>query len=135
FSILFPMEEFLQWVLNTNINWWWKIAFAITAIGCGVKISPMVLRKVHIDLSKRAGELTEGEVECVITIMRNPCQDKVPGWFLNRQKDMKDRKCSQVLANDVDNKLCEAVEWLKKIQAHRVLPLWSLHVRGQHTKT
>lgn len=90
-------------------------------LGCGVKISPMVLRKVHIDLSKRAGELTECEVECVITIMRNPCQDKVPDWFLNRQKDMKDRKCSQVLANDVDNKFCEEVEWLKKIQAHRVL--------------
>uniref|UniRef100_G1QA38 Small ribosomal subunit protein uS13 n=1 Tax=Myotis lucifugus TaxID=59463 RepID=G1QA38_MYOLU len=138
FSILFPMEEFLQWVfqvLNTNINGWWKIAFAITAIGCGVKISPMVLRKAHIDLSKRAGELTEGEVECVITIIRNPCQDKVPDWFLNRQKDVKDRKCSRVLANDVDNKLCEEVERLKKIQAHRVLPLWSLRVRGQHTKT
>lgn len=86
-----------------------------------MKMSPMVLRKAHIDLSKRAGELTEGEVECVITIMRNPCQDKVPDWLLNRQKDMKDRKYSQVLANDVDNKLREDVEWLKKIQAHRVL--------------
>lgn len=81
-----------------------------------MKISPMVLRKAHIDLSKRAGELTEGEVECVITIMQNPCRDKVPDWLLNRQKDTKDRKYNQVLANDMDDKLREDVEWLRKFR-------------------
>lgn len=65
----------------------------------------------------------------MITITWNPCQDKVPDWSLNRQEDTNDGKYSQVLAKDVDNKLCEDMEWLKKIQAHRVLcPLWSLCV-------
>lgn len=36
------------------------------------------------------------QVERVITIMQNPRQYKIPDWFLNRQKDVKDGKYSQV---------------------------------------
>ncbi|XP_021028445.1 40S ribosomal protein S18-like [Mus caroli] len=68
--------------------------------------------------------------------MQNPRQYKIPDWFLNRQKDGKDGKYSQVLANGLDNKLSEDLEWLKKSQAHRGLRhFWGLHVCGQHTKT
>ncbi|XP_007060027.2 40S ribosomal protein S18 [Chelonia mydas] len=124
-------------VLNTNIDGRWKIAFAITVIkGVGRRYAHVVLRKADIGLTKRAGELTEDEVESVITIMQNPHQYKIPDWFLNRQKDVKDSKYSQVLANGLDNKLREDLEWLKKIQVHRGLHhFWGLRVWGQHTKT
>ncbi|ELW52332.1 40S ribosomal protein S18 [Tupaia chinensis] len=124
-------------ILNTNINERWKIAFAITAIkGVGRTHAHVVLRKADIDLTKRAGELPEEEVERAITIKQNPCQYKIPDWFLNRQKDVKDGKNSQVLANGLDNKLREDLERLKKIRAHRGLHhFWGLRVRGQHTKT
>ena len=48
--------------------------------------------QADIDLNKRAGELSEEEVEKIITIMQNPRQYKIPNWFLNRQKDIKDGK-------------------------------------------
>uniref|UniRef100_A0A8W4FHC2 Small ribosomal subunit protein uS13 n=1 Tax=Sus scrofa TaxID=9823 RepID=A0A8W4FHC2_PIG len=65
--------------------------------------------------------------------MQNPHQYKVPDWFLNRQKAVKDGK---VQANGLDDKLCEDLEPLKKIPAHSGLShLWGLPVRGQHTKT
>ncbi|KAK7828612.1 hypothetical protein U0070_007136 [Myodes glareolus] len=90
-------------VLNTNINGQWKIAFAITDIkGVEWRYAHVVLRKEDIDLTKRAGELTEDEV---ITIMQNPRQYKIPDWFLNRQKDVKNRKYSQVLANGLGEDL------------------------------
>ncbi|XP_043854295.1 40S ribosomal protein S18-like [Dromiciops gliroides] len=92
---------------------------AIIAIkGVGRRYAHVVLRKADIDLTNRAGELTENEVERVITIMQNPCQYKIPDSFLNRQKDGKDGKYSQVLANGLDNKLHEDLEQLKKIRAH-----------------
>merc|ERR1711864_41590 len=70
------------------------------------------------------------------TIMQNPRQYKIPDWFLNRKKDIKDGKFTQVLANSLDNKLREDLERLKKIKAHRGLRhYWGLRVRGQHTKT
>ncbi|TKC40262.1 hypothetical protein EI555_008239 [Monodon monoceros] len=95
-----------------------------------------MLRKPDIDLNKRAGELTEEEVECVITTMQNPHQYMIPDWFFNRQKDVTDGKHSQVLANGLDNKLHENLEQMKKIGAHRGLCHFrGLCVRGQHTKT
>ncbi|KAF6037112.1 RpS18 [Bugula neritina] len=35
-------------------------------------------------------------VQQVITVMSNPRQYKIPDWFLNRQRDIKDGKTSQV---------------------------------------
>merc|ERR1719222_862753 len=63
-------------------------------------------------------------------------QYQIPDWFLNRQKDIKDGKFSQVTSNQLENKLREDLERLKKIRAHRGLRhYWGLRVRGQHTKT
>ncbi len=48
--------------------------------------------QADIDPTKRAGELSEEEVDKIVTIMQNPRQYKIPDWFLNRQKDIKDGK-------------------------------------------
>ena len=53
--------------------------------------------------------------------MSNPRQYKIPDWFLNRQKDIKDGKYSQSLSNVLDSKIREDLERLKKIRAHRGL--------------
>ncbi|CAG8727144.1 11288_t:CDS:2, partial [Ambispora leptoticha] len=83
-----------------------------------------------------AGELTNEELERIVTIIQNPVQYKIPNWFLNRQKDIFDGKYSQILANGLESKLREDLERLKKIRAHRGLRhYWGLRVRGQHTKT
>merc|ERR1719346_765593 len=112
-------------VMNTNLEGKRNTMFAITAI-----------KKADIDMSKRAGELSEEEVERIITIISNPRQYKIPDYFLNRQKDIKDGKTTQVLSNFLDNKLREDLERLKKIRAHRGLRhYWGVRVRGQHTKT
>jgi len=57
----------------------------------------------------------------VITVMSNPRQYKIPDWFLNRQKDIKDGKYTQALSNVLDSKIREDLERLKKIRAHRGL--------------
>jgi small subunit ribosomal protein S18e len=75
-------------------------------------------------------------LERVVTILQNPRQYKIPDWFLNRQKDHKDGKYLQLVANNLDNKFREDLERLKKIRAHRGLRHhWGVRVRGQHTKT
>jgi small subunit ribosomal protein S18e len=111
--------------------------FGMTAIkGIGRRFSNLVLKKADIDMNRRAGELTEEEVDRIVTIMQNPRQYKIPDWFLNRQKDIKDGKFSQVLSNQLEHKLREDLERLKKIRAHRgIRHYWGVRVRGQHTKT
>merc|ERR1719239_361960 len=105
--------------MNTNIDGRRKIPFAITSIrGVGRRFAFVVCKKANVNPMLRAGELTEEEVERVITVMTNPRQYKIPDWFLNRQKDVKDGRFSQVLSNNLDNKLREDLERLKKIRAH-----------------
>merc|ERR1712121_23387 len=137
-SLVIPEKfQYILRVMNTNIDGNRKVMFAITAIkGIGRRYSNVVLKKADIDLNKRAGELTDEEVEKLLTIIMNPRQYKIPDWFLNRQKDVVDGKFTQVLSNALDNKLREDLERLKKIRAHRGLRhYWGLRVRGQHTKT
>merc|ERR1711962_1558851 len=137
-SLVIP-EKFLHIlrVMNTNIDGSRKIAFALTAIkGIGRRYAHVVCKKADVDMNKRAGELTEEEVEKVMTIVQNPRQYKIPDWFLNRQKDIVNGKYSQVMSNTLDNKLREDLERMKKIRLHRGLRhYWDLRVRGQHTKT
>jgi small subunit ribosomal protein S18e len=105
-------------VVGTNIDGKRKVQFALTAIkGVGRRYANIVLKKADIDLTKRAGECSDEEVnncyallfneilhfccfnsqvEKIITIMSNPRQYKIPDWFLNRQKDIQDGKYSQV---------------------------------------
>ncbi|KAF7494397.1 40S ribosomal protein S18 [Sarcoptes scabiei] len=137
-SLIIPERfQHILRVMNTNIDGNRKVMFALTSIkGIGRRFSNIVCKKADVDLNKRAGELSEEEVERLITIISNPRQFKIPDWFLNRQKDIRDGKYSQVTSNNLDTKLREDLERLKKIRAHRGLRhFWGLRVRGQHTKT
>ena len=65
----------------------------------------------------RAGELSAAELDNLMTIVANPRQFKIPDWFLNRKKDYKDGKYSQVVSNALDMKLRDDLERLKKIRS------------------
>jgi len=137
-SLILPEKfQHILRIMNTNIDGQRKIMYALTAIkGVGRRFSNVVCKKADVDLRKRAGELTEEEVEKVITVLNNPRQYKIPDWFLNRQRDVKDGKYSHAMANNLESKLRDDLERLKKIRNHRGLRhYWGLRVRGQHTKT
>ncbi|EIM20061.1 ribosomal protein S13 [Wallemia mellicola CBS 633.66] len=124
-------------LLNTNVDGKRKIQYAMTEIkGVGPRYANVVIKKADVDLFKRAGELNSDELERIVSILQNPTQFKIPNWFLNRRKDITDGKNYQVVSNQVDAKLRDDLERLKKIRAHRGLRhFWGIRVRGQHTKT
>merc|ERR1712176_771047 len=74
-------------VQNTNIDGNIKVTHALTSIrGMGRRFTALDLKKAEIDRSKRAGQLTEAEMEQIQTVMANPKNFKIPTWFLNRQR-------------------------------------------------
>lgn len=104
--------------------------------GVGRRYAFLVCRKADIDIHKRAGEISEEDIEKLTTVMLNPTQYKIPNWFLNRQKDIRDGKNAQILSTSLETKYREDFERMKKIRLHRGLRhYWGLRVRGQHTKT
>ncbi|KAJ2347630.1 ribosomal 40S subunit protein S18B, partial [Coemansia sp. RSA 2618] len=107
-------------VLNTNVSGNIKVMYALTSIkGVGRRYSNLVLKKADIDFSKRAGELSQEELERVVEIIQNPLQYKIPQWFLNRQKDRTSGKYWQLVSNGVDNSLREDLDRMKKVRVHR----------------
>merc|ERR1712063_2625 len=124
-------------VLNTNVDGKQKVMFALTAIrGIGRRFSNICCKKAEVDINKRAGELSAAELESIMVIVSNPRTFKIPDWFLNRQKDHKDGRYSQVTSSQLDTKMRDDLERLKKIRAHKGLRhYWGFRVRGQHTKT
>ncbi|KAK8955383.1 40S ribosomal protein S18 [Platanthera guangdongensis] len=90
---------------------------SLTSIkGIGRRFANIVCNKANVDRNKRAGELTSAELENLMTIVANPLQFKIPGWFLNKKKDYKDGRYSQVVSNALDMKLRDDLERLKKIR-------------------
>ena len=124
-------------IANTNVDGKDRVMYALTAIkGIGRRFSNIVVKKADVDLKKRAGELSNAEIDKLITVVQHPRQFRIPNWMLNRQKDIKDGRFYQIFSNALDAKLRDDLERLKKIRVHRGLRhYWGLRVRGQHTKT
>jgi len=114
-----------------------KVPYALKRIrGIGRRFATIVCKKADIDVNRRAGELTEDEIEALKAVVSNPLNFNIPEWFLNVQKDRKDGKYYQVVSNQLDTKLRENLERMKKIRLHRGLRhYWNIRVRGQHTRT
>lgn len=104
--------------------------------GIGRRYSHLMVKTAGVDPDKRAGELTEKEVEELVDIVNNPLNHNIPTWFLNRRRDPKDGTFSQQVANGWDTKIREDLEKMKKIKLHKGLRhFFGFKVRGQHTKS
>ena len=132
-----PNSDFIHIhrIQNTTVKGKDKVMYALTSIkGIGKRFSNLVCKLAEIDMNKRAGELTESEIENVNKILANPTDWGVPKWFLNRQSDPREGTASQLIANQVDTKLREDLERLKKIKSNRGLRHFrGIKVRGQKT--
>ena len=58
---------------NTNVNGRHKASFALRIIkGLGRRFSNLTLKIAQVDMSKRAGELTETDIEKISDIIQKP---------------------------------------------------------------
>merc|ERR1719235_677663 len=138
-SLQFQSQNF-QHILrmcNTNIDGRQTVPYGLTSItGIGKRMGNLICKKCDIPLNKRAGELTTDEINKIVAVLTNPLQFKIPPWFLNKQRDVKDGKTNQKYANFLDSSLRDDIERMKRVRLHRGLRhYWNIRVRGQHTKT
>merc|ERR1719284_1842985 len=137
--ILQKSDDFTQLLrmMNTNVNGKHKVGFALRVIkGIGRRFAILVCKIAQIDLDRRAGELTEEEMNKITDIFAKPQDYGIPKWFLNRQRCIKEGTYSQLYSNMVDTRLREDLERMKKVRNHRGLRhFWGLKVRGQKTKS
>merc|ERR1711904_755526 len=90
-------------LLNTNVDGKEKIMYALTKIkGIGRRFANLICKNGDIDTSKRAGEFKIEQMEKLMDIVASPQAYKIPRWFLNNQKSLKDGTYSQVTAASID---------------------------------
>lgn len=122
-------------VLNTNLEGKRLVVNSLSSIkGIGRRMAMIICKLAKIDVRKRAGEVNDEQWEKVSEIIADPIGNGVPVWFCNRQKDRKEGVNMHVSSNNLEIKIREDLERMKKIRMHRGLRHhWLLKVRGQHT--
>ena len=71
--------KYILRVFNTNLDGRQKVPYALRKIkGVGRRFAKMVTHSANIDANKRAGELTDAEVEKIIDVVNKPLEYGLP---------------------------------------------------------
>ena len=114
-----------------------KTSYALSKVkGISLSLANAILKKAGISPDKRAGFLTETDVEKVEEIIQDPAKHGLPAWLLNRRKDAETGKDGHVISADLVLRTKMDVEQQKIIKSWRgYRHAYGLKVRGQRTKT
>lgn len=124
-------------VANTDLDGNKAILYALTKIkGVNFMFANAVLSVANIDKTKKAGNLSDADVEKLNDIVRNPTKYKISAWIFNRRKDYDTGDDKHLLTSDLDFTKDNDLKRLKKIKSYRGLRhAWGLPVRGQRTRS
>jgi len=114
-----------------------KVGYALTGVrGIGIRLANVIAQKAGVDPHTRLGFVPETDVEKIEEILKNPSKYGLPGWLLNRPKDMETGKDIHLTGPDLTLQVKTDIDEMKKIKS------WTgfrhahgLKVRGQRTKT
>ena len=124
-------------ITGTDVDGTLKIPYALKRIkGVNLNLANAILKKAEINPEKRAGFLTEAEVERIKQIIKEPTKFELPNWLLNRRKDLETGKDLHLIKADLDLKTKTDIKRMKEIKSWRgYRHAYGLKVRGQRTRT
>ena len=124
-------------IADTDLDGTLKVGYALSSIkGVGIRLAHTILRKAKINPETRLGFLSEADVEKLEDIITNPAKHGLPGWLLNRPKDVETGKDLHLIGPDLDLRIKSDIEEMKKVKSWRgYRHAYNLKVRGQRTRT
>jgi len=124
-------------ITDTDIDGSLKAPCALRKIkGISLNLANAILKKAGIDPNIRAGFLTEAEVEKIEEIIKEPTKFGLPGWLLNRRKDLETGKDMHLISADLILRTKMDIEKMKELKSWRgYRHAYGLKVRGQRTRT
>lgn len=124
-------------MFNTNIEGAKQLPYALTKVpGIGIRFSMAMCKRMGFDLKRRAGSLTDEEVEKIQKGFQNPAAYGIPEFFMNHNKDPIDGTTSHLIGTKLDGYLRMKIERGKKIKHVRICRLAvGLKIHGQKTKS
>lgn len=114
-----------------------KMVVALSEIrGVGFNLAQVILQSMNLNPGLRIGFLTDKEIAEIETLIKNPSRVGIPGWYLNRQKDMDTGGDNHLITSDLDFTISGDIEREKSVMSWRgYRHMFGLRVRGQCTRT
>jgi small subunit ribosomal protein S13 len=132
-------EEFrhILRIIDADVDGTLKASYAVARVkGVSLALANAILRKAEINPDKRAGFLTEAEIDKIEEMVKDPAKYGMPSWLLNRRKDEETGKDMHLISADLALKTKMGIEQMKNIKSWRgYRHAYGLKVRGQRTKT
>jgi len=132
-------EEFkhILRITGTDVDGTLKAAYALTKIkGVNLNLANAILGKAGVNPETRAGFLTEAEVERIEEIIKEPTKHELPGWLLNRRKDVETGKDLHLISADLFLRTKMDIDQMKDMRSWiGYRHAYGLKVRGQRTRT
>ncbi|MEM3789282.1 MAG: 30S ribosomal protein S13 [Candidatus Bathyarchaeia archaeon] len=124
-------------ITDTDVDGTLKAPYALRKIkGISLNLANAILKKAGIDPNMRVGFLTEAEVEKIEEIIKEPTKYGLPGWLLNRRKDLETGKDMHLISADLILRTKMDIEKMKELKSWRgYRHAYGLKVRGQRTRT
>ncbi|MEM3586899.1 MAG: 30S ribosomal protein S13 [Candidatus Jordarchaeaceae archaeon] len=124
-------------VAGTDLDGSKKLPYALANIkGVGVRLAEAILRVTGISPDMRLGYISDQEVKRIEEVLANPTKFGIPGWMLNRQKDLSTGEDKHLIGSDLTLTIKSDIDDLRKTKSWRgIRHALGLKTRGQHTKT
>lgn len=131
-----PDFRYIVRIANTDLDGNRFIVYALTGIkGIGIRLAEAITDLVEIPRSEKIGNLPEEKVAEIEQVLGN-LAEYTPAWVMNRQKDWETGDDLHVFGSELDLKLRDDINLMKKIRCYRgIRHEQGQKVRGQRTRS
>lgn len=124
-------------VAGTDIDGTKKLVYGLSHIrGVGPSYAAAVVRAAELRPELRMGDLSEGEVQKLEDVMREPAKYGLPSRLYNRRKGLESGRDTHLIGADLTLSTKTDIDFMKDIRTWKgVRHSLGLKVRGQRTRT
>ena len=124
-------------VSGTDVDGTKKLVYGLTKIrGVGPSFAAAVVGASELRPEMRMGDLTEGDVQKLEDVMRDPAKYGLPPRLLNRRKGFESGRDSHLIGADLALSVKTDIDFMRDIRSWKgVRHTLGLKVRGQRTRT
>jgi small subunit ribosomal protein S13 len=131
-----PDFKYIVRVANTDLDGKFQVIPALARVkGLGIRTGAIVAEKAGVNPYQKIGDLNDADVLKLQEAVEN-LEANLPAWMLNRRKDIETGEDGHLIGTDVEIKLRDDLNRLKKIRTFRGLRHENgQKVRGQRSKS
>jgi small subunit ribosomal protein S13 len=124
-------------IARTDLDGTLKLERALSDIkGVGQRFARAVIQAAALNPEQRMGYVTDADVAKIEEVLKDPVKFGIPGWMVNRRKDIATGQDKHLVGADLEFQLRTDVDGMIKIRSWRgIRHSLGLKVRGQRTRS